>query len=69
MNDTNYEAFIADLIDAITERFEEAEFESKEEPNDMFKSGRSLAYFEVRDIIESRLSIYGINQNTEPAQQ
>ncbi len=57
---TMYEAFVADLVETMTERFNEAQAERKESPDDLFKSGRSLAYFEIKDIIESRLKIYGI---------
>ena len=60
MSQTMYEAFVSDLVETMTKRFQEAETESKEAPEDQFKSGRSLAYFEIKDIIESRLKIYGI---------
>jgi len=60
MSKTMYEAFVSDLVETMAKRFQEAEDESKESPEDQFKSGRSLAYFEIKDIIESRLKIYGI---------
>jgi len=54
------EGFICDVFSTMIERYEEAEKERKEEPKDLFKSGRSLAYFEIKDIIESRLKNYNI---------
>jgi hypothetical protein len=65
MSKTMYEAFVSDLVETMMERFQEAETESKEAPEDLFKSGRSLAYFEIKDIIESRLKIYGIEPEQE----
>ena len=47
------EGFICDVFSTMMERYEE-------EPKDLFKSGRSLAYFEIKDIIESRLKNYNI---------
>lgn len=56
----NYKAFTADLFHTLLERIKEAEQDSKENPDDNFKSGRSLAYMEVRDVLISRLDIYNI---------
>ena len=52
--------FISDVYSEILERFEEAEKESAENRSDLFNSGRAEAYFEVKDIIESRLKNYYI---------
>ncbi len=60
MEKENLEAFICDVVATMAERQEEAEKESLDNPDDLFDSGRALAYFEIKDIIESRLKIYGI---------
>lgn len=67
MNTENFNAFTADLIQTLLERIEEAEQDSQQNPDDAFKSGRSLAYMEVKDILTSRLDIYGIKPNDETA--
>jgi len=54
------EAFILDVISSISERYDEAEKESENNRKDLFNSGRALAYYEVKEIIESRLEIYDI---------
>lgn len=52
--------FIVDLVNTITERKADTDSEYEESKDD-FKSGRHLAYFEVMDMIESRLNIYDID--------
>lgn len=52
--------FIADVYSEVLERLKEAEKESSEKPEDLFLSGRSLAFLEIKDIIDSRLSSYEI---------
>ncbi|MEE5993247.1 MAG: hypothetical protein V3G42_08400 [Oscillospiraceae bacterium] len=54
--------FITDTIATTLERYEEAEQESKDFPEDLFKSGKALAYQEVKEIIENRLAIYEITE-------
>ena len=53
-------AFIADIYSEISERLNEAEKESSGNTEDLFLSGRSLAYLEVKDIIDSRLKNHNI---------
>lgn len=62
MSENALKFFITDTIATILERYEEAEQESKDSPEDSFKSGRALAYQEVKEIIENRLAIYEITE-------
>ena len=39
------------------ERYVEAEQELRESPDDKFKSGRSLAFFEILEVINNRIAI------------
>ena len=45
----------------IAQEIEERKKESEREKNDDFSKGQSLAYFEMSDIIKSRLDILGID--------
>ena len=56
----NNELFIADAVDEITKRRNEARQEMIDNPDDLFKSGRALGLEEAFEIIQTRLSIYGI---------
>lgn len=47
------------IVHDVTERKNEAE----QEKHDDFSKGRSMAYFEVMDMIRSRLSILGVELN------
>lgn len=49
------------IVHDITERKCEAEKEKKDD----FSEGRSMAYFEVTDMIQSRLEILGIHLQQE----
>lgn len=42
----------------ISERKDEAQKEEDENPNDAFKSGRALAYYEMWDILNTRFTSY-----------
>ena len=55
--------FIEDVYSVVTERHEEAQKEMKEQQDDLFKSGRALAYQEVFEIINTRLNIHEIKIN------
>lgn len=46
------------ILSVITSRADEAVREMKENKNDEFKAGRGQAYYEVLDIIKSRLIVY-----------
>jgi hypothetical protein len=60
MNDENLKAFISDIVTEINNRYSESQEEMKNNHNDLFISGRSLAYQEVYEIIKNRLDIYDI---------
>lgn len=53
-------AFISDFIGEIASRKAEADEELKKDYSDLFCSGRSMAYNEVYEILQSRLNIHGI---------
>ena len=60
------------IIGRLLERAKEAVKEAHEDREDAFKSGRSLAYYEVLDIIKSQLNVadqdlkeYGLDINLE----
>lgn len=48
------------MYNVVSERYEEAQKEYAEQRDDLFKSGRSLAYQEVFEIINNRLNIHEI---------
>jgi len=62
MSENALKFFIADTMAEILERYEEADQESKDSPKDLFKSGRALAYQEMKEIIDNRLAIYEITE-------
>ena len=57
-------AFIADVIDELVKRCDEAQAQMEESPGDSFTSGRALAYQEIEEIVKNRMDIYRIS-NTD----
>lgn len=53
------------IVHDIIERKNETEKEEKDD----FSKGRSMAYFEVTDMIQSRLEILGIHLQTEDSHE
>lgn len=45
------------IFETINERYAEAQHESDEDKKDVFKAGRALAYWEVSEIIKTRLEM------------
>ncbi len=56
----NLKAFIADVVDELVKRSDEAQAEMQESPDDSFTSGRALAYQEIEEIVKTRLDVYHI---------
>ncbi len=54
------ELFIADAVDEITKRRNEAHQEMLDDPDDLFKSGRALGLEEAYEMLLTRLEVYGI---------
>lgn len=68
LNEETFRYIVARLIDYANEAIGEARADRK----DAFKSGRSLAYYEMLDVIQAELDIheadltaYGLNINLE----
>lgn len=59
ISEENY--FIADVIDEIKKRYDESQNQMKLDPKDKFIEGRALAFQEIKEIIENRIEIYGID--------
>ncbi len=59
----NMKAFIADVVDELIKRCDEAQAQMEESPDDSFTSGRALAYQEIEEIVKNRMDIYRISDD------
>ena len=51
------------VMQSIPEQALRAVSEARQNPQDAFKDGRALAYYEVLDTIKNQLEIYDLNAN------
>ena len=60
MTDSPFECFMADVFDEIQKRYIESQKDMSKNQNDLFISGRALAYTEIYEIIKNQMDIYGV---------
>jgi len=57
------DAALKAAIHSILEQALRAVSDAKQNPQDAFKDGRALAYYEVLDTVKNQLEIYDLNAN------
>ena len=57
------DAALKAAIHSIPEQALRAVSDAKQNPQDAFKDGRALAYYEVLDTVKNQLEIYDLNAN------
>lgn len=65
MDNANLQVFISDVVSEITQKKNESQQAMDDNSSDDFVIGRALAYEEVYELIQARISVYGITLNDD----